>query len=110
MSPERFNLNDDVRDAFPFTVNGLDYDLKYPTLKELEPYTDLSQQRENLSKKTDDASVKKLNEIDKKLTDMLYSFVKPVGHKTPIKDTLENSNIRIIRAFNKMVSDKLLGE
>lgn len=103
----RLNLNDDISDVFQFTINGLDYDLHYPTLKELEPINDLNQERQKLQAEGDD---KKLAAVDKQLTEIFYGFVKPVGHDTPIKDTLENSNIRIIQAFNKMVQEQLSGE
>lgn len=104
---ERLNLNDNISDVFQFTINGLDYDLHYPTLKELEPINNLNQERQKLQAKGDS---KKLSAIDKQLTEIFYSFVKPVGHDTPIRETLENSNVRIIQAFNKMVQEQLAGE
>ena len=30
----RVNLNDNISDAFQFTIGGLDYDFKYPTMED----------------------------------------------------------------------------
>ena len=37
----RVNLNENVNDKFEFTIGGKDYDFKYPTLDEMQPFTDL---------------------------------------------------------------------
>lgn len=106
----RLNLNDDISDVFQFTINGLDYDLRYPTLRELEPIQKLNNERQALVGKDDDASKKKLDAVDEKLTEAFYDFVEPVGHETPIRKTLENSNVRVVKAFNDMVQTQLSGE
>lgn len=106
----RLNLNDDISDVFQFTINGLDYDLRYPTLKELEPIQKLNNERNLLQGDESEAGKKKLDAIDKKLTEAFYGFVEPVGHTTPIEKTLENSNVLVVKAFNDMVQTQLSGE
>ena len=106
----RKNLNDNASDKFEFTVGGLDYDFKYPTLEEIEPITNLYTERESEAKKDTPESVEKIAEIDKNLTDKLYSMVVPVGHETPIEDTLKKQPYPVVKAFNKMMTDLLAAE
>ena len=44
----RQNLNDNVNATFPFTVGGVDFDLKYPTLEELEPINKINTERQSV--------------------------------------------------------------
>lgn len=106
----RINLNDNTSDRFEFTIGGLDYDFKYPTLDEIEPITNLYQERDIESKKDTPESVKKVAEIDDKLTDALYNLVVPVNHSTPIKETLKKQPFPVVRAFNKMMTEQLSAE
>lgn len=106
----RINLNDNTSDKFEFTIGGLDYDFIYPTLEEIEPITELYQEREAASKEDTPASVQKIADIDEKLTDKLYGLVKPVGHDTPIQDTLKKQPYPVVRAFNKMMTEQLTAE
>lgn len=100
----RVNLNDNVSDRFEFSVGGLDYDLVYPSLNEIEPITNLYQERDE----TDDEKKKK--EIEEKLSEALYSLIVPVGHNTPIEDTLKAQPFPVIKAFNEMISKQLSAE
>ena len=103
----RQNLNDNTSDRYKFTVGGLDYDFVYPTLEEIQPVSNLYREREEAEKDDTPEGVKKLEELDTKLTDTIYSMVVPVGHTTPIKDTLEKQPFPVVKAFNKMMA-KLL--
>ena len=103
----RLNLNDNVDSTFPFTVGGLDYDLKYPTLDELKPFTELSNAREVAVK---DGDTEEISRIDNEMTNVFYSLITPVGHETPIKETLSSQPLPVIKAFNKMVSEQLAAE
>lgn len=106
----RVNLNDNTNDKFEFSIGGLDYDFKYPTLEEIDPITDLYKERDIESKKDTPESVQRIAEIDEKLTDILYGLVIPVGHDTPIRDTLKKQPYPVVRAFNKMMTDQLSAE
>lgn len=106
----RVNLNDNVNERYEFSVGGLDYDFVYPTLTAIEPITELYNQREAEEAKDTPESKEKIKEIDQKLTDVLYSFVVPVGHMTPIKETLEKQPYPVIKAFNKMMTEQLSAE
>lgn len=106
----RINLNDNTNEKFEFTIGGLDYDFKYPTLEEIEPITDLYNRREIESKKDTPESVEEITKIDKELTDTLYKLVIPVGHTTPIQDILKKQPYPVVRAFNKMMTEQLSAE
>ncbi len=106
----RINLNDTASDRFEFSIGGLDYDFKYPTLAEIDPITDLYKEREKAEKENTPEAVEKITEIDNKLTDTLYGFVIPVGHSTPIRETLKTQPYPVIKAFNKMMAEQLSAE
>lgn len=100
----RVNLNDNLAEAFPFTIGGKDYDLKYPTLEELEPIQELTAQRNELG---DGADTK---ELDAKLEEAFYALIVPVGHDTPIQDVLKKQPFNVVKAFNKMLTEQLSAE
>ena len=68
------------------------------------------EEREKLEKEDTAKSAEKLAEIDKKLTDTIYSFVVPVNHSTPIEETLKKQSYKVVKAFNKMMTDQLSAE
>lgn len=106
----RVNLNDNTSDKFEFTVGGLDYDFRYPTLEQIDPITELYNEREKAEKDDTPEGVDKLAEIDKKLEETLYGMVVPVGHTTPIRETLQKQPVPVVRAFNKMITEQLSAE
>lgn len=103
----RVNLNDNTSDRFEFSIGGLDYDLKYPTLEQLEPMTDLFNQREVVE---DSGDTEKLKELDEQISDKMYSMIIPVGHTTPIRETLNKQPYPVVKAFNKMLTEQLSAE
>ena len=106
----RVNLNDNVEEAFGFTIGGLDYDFKYPTLKVMEPIQELNREREKAALDKTPEGDEKLGKIDNELTEKLYELVVPVGHETPIKETLESQPLPVVKAFNKLVIEQLSAE
>lgn len=106
----RVNLNENTAETFCFTIGGLDYDLKYPTLEEIEPITELSKKREVLSKTDTPEAVEEMADIDNKLTEEFYKLIIPVGHETPIADTLRKQPFPVVKAFNRMVLEQLSAE
>ena len=100
----RVNLNDNVEDSFPFTIGGVDFDLKYPTLEELEPIQTINPERE---KALADKDMVKVAELDKKLEDTFYGFIKPVDGTSNIRDILKKQSFQVAKAFNKMVTTQL---
>lgn len=105
----RVNLNDNISDRYEFSIGGLDYDFKYPTLSDVEPITELYNQREKVESSDAADKEQKLAEIDNLLTDKLYGFIIPIGHSIPIKETLSKQSIRVVKEFNKMLTDQLSG-
>lgn len=106
----RTNLNASVEATFPFTIGGLDYDLKYPTLEEIEPITEITKKRDAEAKKDTPESVEETAKLDKELEELFYSFILPVGHTTPIRDTLKVQPFPVVKAFNKMVAEQFSAE
>lgn len=106
----RINLNDNTSDRFEFSIGGLDYDFKYPTLEEIDPITELYKQREKAEKENTPEGVEKVAQIDEKLTETLYGLVIPVGHETPIRETLKKQPYPVVKAFNKMITEQLSAE
>lgn len=100
----RLNLNDNVSDVFQFTIGGLDYDLKYPTLEELEPIQELNKEKESLGEGADTSA------IDKKMEEAFYSLIVPVGHETPIRDILKKQPYPVVKKFNEMITSQLSAE
>ena len=100
----RVNLNDNVEDSFPFTIGGVDFDLKYPTLEELEPIQTINQERE---KALTDKDMAKVAELDKQLEETFYGFIKPVDGTSNIRDILKKQSFQVVKAFNKMVTTQL---
>lgn len=103
----RQNLNDNVSDRYEFSVGGLDYDLIYPTLTEIREIQDLVKESQKLDKDESlDAKEKEkqLDEIQKKTEKVMYSFIKPVGHNTPIEQTLEKQSLKVVNNFNNMLT------
>lgn len=106
----RVNLNDNVEEVFGFTIGGLDYDFKYPTLSTMEPIQGLYRDREKAEADKSPEGIDKLSEIDEQLTEKFYELIIPVGHDTPIKETLKNQPLPVVKAFNKMVMEQLSAE
>lgn len=99
---DRINLNDNVEASCGFTIGGYDFNLKYPTLAELEPITTISDERAKAIKDGDSA---KLAELDAKLDETFYSFITPVNEGTPdIKEVLKNQPFPVVKAFNKFIT------
>ena len=100
----RQNLNDNLSDRFEFSIGGLDYDLLYPTLEQIEPISEINAEREKEEDK------EKLKELDKKMSDIFYSLIVPVGHSNKIQDTLKKQPVKVVQAFNEMVKEQLSAE
>lgn len=100
----RINLNDNVEATYPFTIGGYDFDLKYPTLEELEPIQTINTEREKAVKDGDTA---KVAELDKKLEETFYGLIIPADGQTKIQDVLKKQPFPVVKAFNKMVTTQL---
>lgn len=99
----RINLNDSVSEKYEFTIGGLDFDLKYPTLTDMEPIGKLLEERET-------ASPERQKEIDAQTSDMMYAMITPVGHTTAIKDVIKTQPFPVVKAFNRMLKEQFSAE
>lgn len=105
----RQNLNDNISDRYEFSVGGLDYDLIYPTLTEIREIQELVKESQKLDKDEsldEKEKEKALDTIQKKTEKAMYSFIKPVGHNTPIEETLEKQPLPVVNAFNNMLAKR----
>lgn len=100
----RQNLNDNVNPTFPFTVGGVDFDLKYPTLEELEPINQINVERNQAQA---NGNLAKVAELDKKLEEVFYGFIVPVDGTSDIQEVLKKQPFPVIKAFSKMVKEQL---
>lgn len=105
MSSERFNFNDDVSDAFQFEIAGLAYDMRYPTQDEIRPFVKLVTQFEAIK---NTASEEQIEKVNTKMEDFIHSLIVPVGHETPIKETLKKVNIVVLRRLNERLIKELV--
>jgi len=106
---QRLNLNDNVNEAFPFSVGGHDFDLRYPTLEEIEPLQKVIADRE-AAEKAGDAD--KIEAATNQLMDTIYGFIVYAGNENPapnIKDVLKKQNTKVIAKFNEMMINELKG-
>lgn len=109
----RLNLNDNTNTKFEFTVGGLDYDLNYPTLEDLEPIQDKfkelrrAQNNEGLAESERDAAVERITD---EAQGLIYAMIVPVGHNTPIEETIAKQPYPVVKAFNKMMNEQLAAE
>lgn len=99
----RFTFDtDNTNDVFEFTIKGKDYNFVYPTMKEIEPFSDLVKEiQDEQAKDTPDAD--HIKELEKRSDEAIYGFIKPIGHETPIKETLDNCSIKLRNEFNKKI-------
>ena len=95
------NLTDNVNESFQFQMRDKIFEMKYPNTADLEKIQDLTAQL-----KTADNDIELTNSINQEMLDSMYSFVKPVGHETPIKEALKNENFKVLMNFNKMIEEE----
>lgn len=109
----RANLNDNTNERYEFTIGGLDYDLKYPTLEEIEPIQDLIAKSNRIEKDTqlsEEERETKLKAVRDEMEGAMYALIVPVGHDTPIKETLNKQPFPVVKKFNAMMSEQLSAE
>jgi len=100
----RQNLNDNVNATFPFTVGGVDFDLKYPTLEELEPINKINTERQAA---VEDGNTTRIAELDKELEEVFYGFIVPVDGTSDIQAVLKKQPFPVVKAFSKMIKEQL---
>lgn len=105
MSSQRFNFNDTVSDAFEFEISGLAYDMRYPTQDEMRPFAKLMREYKTAQDQDDLEKAKKVND---KMEAFVHSLITPVGHETPIKETLKKVNVVILRHLNERLVKELV--
>lgn len=107
----RENLFDDVDEVKQITIAGHDFDIRFPTLEEMEPIQKMLTEVNALRDKTDDEAVKKTEELDKKFQKALYAFVEPVGeHNDSIEKVLKTLPAKVSRRLNNVLIDMLKAE
>lgn len=105
MSSQRFNFNDTVSDAFEFEISGLAYDMRYPTQDEMRPFAKLVREYKTAE---DQGDLEKAQKVNDKMETFIHSLITPVGHETPIKETLKKVNVVILRHLNERLVKELV--
>lgn len=105
MSSQRFNFNDTVSDAFEFEIAGLAYDMRYPTQDEMRPFAKLIREYKVAE---DQGDLEKAEKANDKMEAFIHGLITPVGHDTPIKDTLKKVNVVILRHLHKRLLEELV--
>ena len=125
----KYNLSAGVVDAFNFALADkaegdteqvvVEYSLRYPSQKDLEPSQAVARQISDLrdemnAPEATSAQKKELQEridaLEREQTKYFYDLVTPVGHDRNIKDVLERANIMVVKNFNKMVRQEFNAE
>lgn len=97
----KYDLTGSLEKSFNFNIGTLEYSFRKPTVREMR---EISKAFQGVD---DDANPEVQLEQSEKGLDALYSLVTPVGHSTPIRETLDNSTVDVQIAFNEMVQKEL---
>lgn len=100
----RINLNDNVADHFEFTVGGINFNLKYPTLEQLEPVQKINTVRAEAVKNGD---TEKVTECDRELEAVFYGLITAEDGVSKIADVLKTQPFPVVKKFNKMITEQL---
>lgn len=88
---KKYNLDEDVRESFRFSVKGHEYDFRQMTTEEIDNFQKLKGERE--------------------IREYLYTFVTPVNKESPAFTDLSKKMIAPHwRNFIKMVKVEMMGE
>lgn len=95
-----YNLSDNVNDDFKFSINGIEYAMRYPLVEEIEAL-------QELSKEVDGETEKQKESREKKALDFMYQFVSAEKADSPkIDDILKTQNIKVMQNFNAMIQSE----
>lgn len=93
-----YNLNDNVKDNFEFTLGGHTYQMRYPTLEETEDIQKAFKKAES-------------SDNPQEVLAIVYGFISSTDEKAPpIADTLKKQNIKVMHNFNDMIKVEFGGE
>lgn len=100
----KYNLSDNVNESVPVQVAGLNFIFRYPLTEELEDIQLMYDEIETLQGQNKFDEVK---EVNKKLENVLYDFIEPVGHDQSFREVMKKQNVKVLRNFNKMITTEL---
>ena len=86
----QYNLNDNVKDSFEFSLDGHNYIMRYPTLEESEDMQSIVEEA-------------KADNDSRKMMATMYKFIDSVDGAPAIDKVLPKQNMMVIRNFNKMI-------
>ena len=101
---DRVNLNDKVEPYFGFILGGVDFNLKYPTLEELEPVQKINTERAEAVRAND---TEKIADCDKRLENIFYGLITAVDGTSDINEVLKKQPFPVVKKFNKMITEQL---
>lgn len=92
-----YNLNDNVKDSFQFTLGDFTYDMRYPTVEETEAIQ---------------KAVKEADSEDNQIgvLEQVYDLITSKDEKAPpIQDVLPKMNIKVLQNFTEMIKTEFGG-
>lgn len=94
----QYNLNDNVKEYFEFSLGGHIYQMRYPTIEETEEI-------QEVFKKAQEA------EDGQEVLKQVYKFISSTDEKAPaIDEVLKKQNIKVLQNFNEMIKVEFGGE
>jgi len=83
-----YNLDEKVAEEFSFTINGIEYSMRYPNTEEIEAQGKMT---------------------DEQAAEFMYGFITPKKEGDPeIKVTLKKANIKKMQNFTKMIETEFM--
>lgn len=101
----QYNLTDNIKDSFTFSLGELEYSFRYPTTAELREIGVLSEELNKLVEdKADEKVIKAKSDESEKA---MNALVTPVGHENDISKVLEEQPINVVRNFRQMMAKEI---
>ncbi len=97
-----YNITDNVKKEFDFSVDGAVYWAAYPTMEQVEELQEVVA-RQKKAEEANEEDVQK--ELADKAGDFIYDLIRPENEdQESIKTVMKRQNIVAIRNFNKMIA------
>lgn len=100
-----YNITDNVRDNFDFSVEGKKYLMTYPIMEQVEELQEIVEKQKEATDKNDKEATK---EYSKQVEEFVYNLIKPENDgEEDIRSVMKRQNIKAVRNFNVMIQKEL---
>lgn len=91
-----YNLTDNVKEDFEFTISGVVYKMRYPLVEELETVQQMVEENNRLEKDGKEPDNERIQKF-------MYDFITPVDATSPsVEEILKKQNVKVLQNFNTM--------